>query len=363
MRTGILTFHDTTNFGSLLQTYALYKVLCNNKIDCDVLNYQCAEIREREFKYESIRSFTIKNIVKYFMFSSKSKKKHRELLRFLENNVSLSRLYNRENIIEANADYDCFIVGSDIVWGMDVTGNDTSYFLDFVLGNKLKMSYASSANEIEKTEYANRITDYLSRFDLISVREKKIKSELSRCLISKKIELVCDPTMLLDTQCWKRLACSSDYNNRLSKEDYILMYFPDGEGKMLCDAKILKKKYNCETYCINDTLPLRGVKNIHISKIEDFLCFILHAKLILSGSYHGTLFSMYFQREFYYYVRAHGERMKTLAEILEIEDRQASQLMVDDSINYLKVDKKIKDYRIKSYKYVEKMIERIREYE
>ncbi len=363
MRVGILTFHDTTNFGSLLQTYALYKVLHENNIDCDVIDYQCKEIRKREFKYESINSSTLKNIIKYFLFSSQSKKKHKELLSFLRDNVSLSCMYNRESIVQANDDYECFIVGSDIVWGMDVTGNDVSYFLDFTLDNKLRMSYASSANKIEGTNYTKQVISLLSRFDLISVREKKIRDELSNCLMKKEVKLVCDPTMLIEAEYWRNLAYSSNYNDRLQRKDYVLMYFPDGEGTMLSDAKVLKSKYECEVYCINDTLPLRGVKNIRIFKIEDFLCFILHAKLVLSGSYHGTLFSMYFQKEFYYYVRAHGERMKTVEEILEIKDRQAKYLDVGGTVNYLKLHDKIEDYRMKSYRYINKMIERIKEYE
>ncbi len=362
MRVGILTFHETNNFGSLLQTYALFKVLHDKKIDCDVIDYKCNEIQKREFKYEDIMCRTLKNLIRYILFSSKSKRKHKELLEFLKRNTSLSCPYHREDIVRSNNYYDCFIVGSDIVWGLDVTGNDMSFFLDFVNDNKLKMSYASSANEIAGTEYTDCIIKLLSRFDLIAVREEKIKNELLNYFYDKRVKLVCDPTMLIEPEYWIELAVSSQYSDRLQGRDYILMYFPDGEGKMLHDARKLRRKYKCKVYCICDALPLQGVKNIHISKLEDFLCLILNAKLVLSGSYHGTLFSIYFRRNFYYYIRAHGERMNTVSKCLGIEDRQAKFIDANKDVDYSELEHKLDILRTQSYEYVNEMIGKIKEY-
>ncbi|MCM1125565.1 MAG: polysaccharide pyruvyl transferase family protein [Lachnospiraceae bacterium] len=363
MKVGILTFQDTNNFGSLLQTYALYKVFVDNNIDCEVIDYQCEEIKKREFKYENINCVTLKNIIKHVLFSKGSKKKHKELLEFIKKNVSLSRKYDRMSIDQSNDYYDCFIVGSDIVWGLDVTGKDFSYFLDFASDNKLKMSYASSANEIIGTDYTNHVMNLLSRFELIGVREEKTQMELLQFLDDKEVKLVCDPTMLLESGHWIDLAYSSQYNSELKGKEYILMYFPDGDGRMLYDARFLKKKYRCEIYCINDRMPIPGVRNIYVYKVEDFLCLLLNAKLVLSGSYHGALFSMYFQKEFYYYVRAHGERMRTIAPILGVENRQAKYINEDDTVNYLSVEKKIQQYRTQSYKYIDEMVGIIKKYE
>lgn len=363
MKTGILTFHETTNYGSLLQAYALYKVLRDKGIDCDIIDYQCEEIIKREFKYETITRWSVKNILKYILFSKRSVKKHNDLLDFLRRNVTLSLGYGKENISDSNNIYDCYIVGSDIVWGPDVTGNDWTYFLDFTKENKLRMSYASSANQISESGYVDTIISLLARFDMVGVREEKNQSELLKYFSNKNIHLVCDPTMLIVSEEWKKLALTSRYNEILKDKNYVLMYFPDGEGKMLRDAKFLKEEQNWEVYCINDNLPLSGVKNIHISKVEDFLCFILHAGLVLSGSYHGSLFSMYFKKDFYYYVRAHGERMKTISSILGVEDRQAKYMDINKQIDYEGVSDRIEKYRNQSYEYIDKMVEKIKGYE
>ena len=49
--------------------------------------------------------------------------------------------YNRDNIKDANDIYKTFIVGSDIVWGMNITGNDFTYFLDFTDENKKRIFF------------------------------------------------------------------------------------------------------------------------------------------------------------------------------------------------------------------------------
>lgn len=360
MKTGILTFHETTNFGSLLQTYALYKVLKDKEVDCEIIDYECDEIIKREFKYERLNKKTIKSIIKYLLLGKKSQKKHNSLVLFLRENALIGNKYDKENIKDSNIIYDCFIVGSDIVWGLDVTGEDFTYLLDFVEDNKLKFSYASSANGIKGIKQEKLLLEELEKFDLIGVREKKVRDELWEYFPRYKVNLVCDPTMLIESGEWLNIAKKSLYNEKLKKEDYILMYFPDGEGKMLCDAKKLKKKYKYKIYHISERLPLIGVQNISLFKVEDFLCFILHAKIVLSGSYHGSLFSMYFNREFYYYVRAHGERMNTVSNILNVKDRKADYIDNEDVINYEEINKRIIEYREQSLEYVNEIVRYIK---
>ena len=68
MKIGIITFHDTTNFGSLLQTYGLYKKISDFGYDCDIINYQCENIVKREIpqSFKFCVGFTIKYELHYF---------------------------------------------------------------------------------------------------------------------------------------------------------------------------------------------------------------------------------------------------------------------------------------------------------
>lgn len=352
MKIGILTFHETNNFGSLLQTYGLYKALVDQGENAEVIAFQCKEISRREFKHEHLETVSMKGIVKYLYFSHYFRKKHKELLNFLYENAKVGESYSKANISEANENYDIFVVGSDLVWATDVTGNDFTYFLDFTSEEKKRISYASSANSIENDLQKEIIIEYLKRFQNISVREYTIKEQLDR-MLGRRVEFVCDPTMLVDQKYWVEMAQNSCLSARIDDKKYVLLYFKDADGKMICDAKYLADKNNLEIWYINDGRPIKGIKNLRVTKIEDFLCLILHAKCVLSGSYHGVLFSMYFERDFFYYVRAHGTRMRSLSEFLNIEDRNAENIANGKDIDYAALNHRIEIFRRSSQEYLQ----------
>ena len=132
MKIGILTFHDTSNFGSYLQTYGLYKKIKDLGYSCEVIDYQCNSIIEREvippFKF----TVNPRLVLIELLFNRVRRKKYNNLLNLLYSMMSLSKRVERSNINTLANSYDKFFVGSDIVWGLDITKNDTTYFLDFV---------------------------------------------------------------------------------------------------------------------------------------------------------------------------------------------------------------------------------------
>ena len=115
---GIITFHRTTNFGSCLQAYALYKKIQLLGYDCEVIDYRCSAIERRENLNVKIISGGFKNTIKNILFLPGYKKKAKNLNRFFEENVCLSKPFYKDNIKEAV--YENYIVGSDIVWGRDI---------------------------------------------------------------------------------------------------------------------------------------------------------------------------------------------------------------------------------------------------
>lgn len=362
MKTGILTFHDTTNFGSMLQTYGLYKALKDLEIDCEIIDYQCDEIIKREVPYQYMKFHSIKNILGFVLYGRRNHKKHIELNNFLKEHMIISnKQYNKTSIVNANNEYNAFIVGSDIVWGLDITNNDLTYFLDFVMSNKLKISYASSIGKKYTNEEKMVVAPFIRQFDLISVREEQAKIDLQELVENLTINLVCDPTMLVKEKYWVDLALTSSLQKKLEQEKYILMYFPDSERRMLKDALCLKKKYGYKIIYINDRKPILGVKNVFVDKVEDFLCYIFNASIVLSGSYHGTLFSVYFRKKFFYYVRSHKERMITLSSQLDISNRMSENISMQSvNIDYEMVTCKVEELRKKSYDYLKQIVKLIK---
>ena len=357
MKNGILTFHRTSNFGSCLQTYALYKKIADLGYDCEIVDYRCEAVENREGigakpSFKSLRSLLIN-----FIQSRISFKKYNRLMEFLQREAKLSREYSRKNINEANQNYGKFIVGSDIVWGTDITNNDYTYFLDFVEENSKKFAFSSSIGDFEKYEgeEKERIAELLKDFSKISVREADAAKWIGD-LVGEKIDFVCDPTMLLTAEEWDLAA-----HPKKAKENYVLIYFVDSDSKIFKDAVDYAKKNGLKVYFVTKALkPIKDVKIIRPSSLEEFLGLIKNANFVFTASYHGLLFSLYYHKQFLFYKRAHSGRVVSLAEYLGIEGRCGNDYDAFSChpINYADVDKKISEFRTHSINILQEMLQK-----
>ncbi len=116
MKIGLLTIHNTQNYGSLLQTYSTYKALHKLGLDIDLIDYRNDAITRREKPNDLVESISVKQIVKYFIWGNAQKRKYNSIMQFLKENTSMSPEYDKTSIVNANKVYEGFIVGSDIVW-------------------------------------------------------------------------------------------------------------------------------------------------------------------------------------------------------------------------------------------------------
>ncbi|SHI20236.1 Polysaccharide pyruvyl transferase [Butyrivibrio fibrisolvens DSM 3071] len=364
MKVGILTFHRTSNFGSFFQTYALYYYLDKLGVDCYIIDYCCKEIEKRE-KMSIFNSHTLREMVHCFFYSRSYRRRYNSLSKQIHEKTRCSKQFNQNNIKEANKEFDCFLVGSDLVWSFEITGNDKSYYLDFATDDKLKCSYASSFGKTISENEKDAIRQYLQRFYAVSVREKQSISEINSIIQSKKVISVCDPTMLLAKE-WNLIYGLHGDNNKLihKGEKYILLYFPDISGKMIKDAYYLKDKYGYKIICINEKRPHRNIKNVSIDGPDDFLHLFQHAQIVLTGSYHGILFSIYNRIPFFYYVRSHSLRMENLSSILDIEDRRGEyirNISNPEVIDYEKIYNNLNIMVSQSKRYLNEIAEKMLE--
>ena len=144
MKIGLLTFQDTNNFGSYLQTYGLYKKIIDMGYECDVIDYQCESIVKREIPKPFRFTLNPKQFAIDILLNPAVRRKYKNLLGFLHRNMTLSERVSKATVSSLADKYDKFFVGSDIVWGLDITNNDTTYFLDFVKDQKKKFAFSSS---------------------------------------------------------------------------------------------------------------------------------------------------------------------------------------------------------------------------
>lgn len=351
MKIGILTFHETNNFGSYLQTFGLYKKIKDLGYECEVVDYQCKSIIEREIPKPFRFTFNPKKLLIDFFFESAKRRKYKNLLAFLHRNIILSEKTNRENISTIDEKYDKFFVGSDIVWCLDITKNDTVFFLDFVKNSKKKFAFSSSIGNPWSQYEKAVVHPFLSDFSCIAVRETEGADWVEE-LTNTRPAVVCDPTMLLNYQEWTDLV-----SNKYKGEKYALVYFPTTEN--LEAAKVYSKKHRIPCYVINPSIPFKGVVNVNPITIEDFLSLFFNATFVFTGSYHGMLFSIYFNRQFSYYNRAHKSRMNTLAKKLGVHDREGTvyDVLSMKEINYTLVNALVDEYRKDSIEILKRMLD------
>lgn len=336
---GLLTFHRTTNFGSYLQAYGLYKKIVDMGYDCEIIDYRCPAIEKRESLNKS-RGRGVKNLLKNILLQPALERKARALSDFSAANMCFSRSYTPADINEANFDFDKFIVGSDIVWGLDITGCDYNYFLKFVAEGKKMYAFSSSVGT-ETKEHMEDIGPLLKRFNRIAVRENsavKWVQDVSGC----DAEWVCDPTMLLTAGEWQTLIPFERITS-----NYVLVYFNNPDKKTIQDAIEYGAKYGKKVLYINYGLPENGVKNIKPKSLNEFFSYIYYADHIFTASYHGMLFSLYFNKEMTFYTRSHASRMISLAERFGIQEQCGDNKSIEvyEPISYETVGQHIDEFR------------------
>lgn len=316
-RIGVLTYHRTVNFGSQLQAYALYKTVKDMGASCEIIDYRNNIIEKREFMKKIYQCRSLSELKSYVLYYRCRKKRERSFDCFLHEHMQVSDcVYDRSNIDKIQNQYDCLLVGSDLTWDFSINGHDKTYMLDFADENIQKIAYASSVGGLWPKQDSREVYALLDRFHAIGVREREIQENLSRNL-NKDIDFVCDPTMLVDAQAWSDLA-----GERMIKAPYVLCYMTSADDRTYVDALKYGQDNNLPVYVISHGWTPASLRPIRPSGVEQFLSLILYADAVFTASYHGLLFSLYFEKEFYYYNRGWKSRMQSIANLLDIGYRE-----------------------------------------
>ncbi len=352
---GILTFHTTTNYGAILQAFALEKKIIELGYDCEIINYH-GYIEYKEFfkfpKFEKNIINYLKNIRYYFIFLNKRK----PLRKFINQNIILSEKdYDKKNISLSNNVYDKIIVGSDMVFNLVVTKYDTTYLLDFA-NNSKKFSYAASLgiNKIDDKDldlYKNN----LNSFRYLSVREIQTQEYLNT-ILENDVNIDIDPTLLYDSTFWEKF---EEKPSQLLNKKYIVLYFIDPEGVELETALKIAEEKDYQIIILGN-LKKNGERFTCISNasIGEFLYYIHYAELVITASYHGMLFSMNYNTNFMYYNKSNSPRLESIAKLTDTMDRRLTKTYIPEiEFDFNNTNKLISDLRNKSIKNLKKILE------
>lgn len=297
-KVGLITMHNVFNMGAVLQSYALQRTINEQGAECKIIDY-VPNLRKgyRNYFPKNQGLNKMRRLASWIKWLPQRIKWQKPYKQFIDEHLILTdkTFYENDEIYNYNFNYDVFVTGSDQVWNSSSTdGLSPYYFLDFVKG-KQKVSYAASLSELKNSE-KDKMMRYLETFNAISVREYH-SVNLLKDILRVPINLVLDPTFLLTPNEWDTIALQSKIN---ITEDYLLIYMLGDVPKMLEIAKQIAKEKNLKIvkFGWNFKKPNGIDINVSFGTPQDFVQLFKNAKFVVTNSFHGTAFSINFNKNF-----------------------------------------------------------------
>lgn len=368
----ILTQPLFVNYGGILQNFALQKALSKINIESITAN-RLGNIQSPVRKLLS----RIKNET-YNRLSGKYKKRYSQSQKvyfskytgeFINKNINVSPdIHTTKQLYDfIKGNYDYVIIGSDQVWRPDISPDIFNYFLDFLQGDKeiKKIAYAASFGK-DSWEFSNEQTstckDLVKQFDAVSVREES-GITLCRDYLDIHAEHVLDPTMLLIKDDYLEVIDHSNLNNTGGIFTYILD--TSDEKKILIEkishALALDVFKNQPTKDFYKEISSNFDELVY-PPIESWIASFYKADFIITDSFHGTVFSILFNKPFLAVVNYDrgASRFYSILERLNLESRLISDInhfdnkILKESINYEAVNVKLAELRAESINFLKR---------
>ncbi len=335
-----ITFHWATNYGAVLQAYALQKHLQKQGHDTEIIDYV---------------PFVTSALQRLSMRKSKNRDfflKEKQIKKFRKKELSLSRrrFLNNSSLFLCENKYSAVICGSDQIWNQFFTvpkrlPDNLSYFLNFA-GDAKRIAYAASFGSADIPDKMKElIRPELEKFERLSVREDTGAEILKDLEFSA--ELVADPTLLLT---------ADDYAPLLERKKQtcapkVFSYVLHGDqntldiSRTVCDAfgqESIAREENCGIY--------------------EWLSLEKNAGFIVTNSFHGTVFALLFHTPFLTAtINGSGmnDRIYTLLRSVGLEDRiiednDADKInkLIASPIDWDAVDEKVEALRLRSAEFL-----------
>ncbi len=348
----ILTIHKEPNYGAVLQAYALYRTIERLGHNPRIINLS---MDYRRFPYTLKYRLLLpvyKRLKGYDYCFSMAEKFSREHCP-----CQIGDFYTMKELAAFSWDKDdYYLIGSDQVWNPDITQNLRSAFTFSFLHDdaKNRYAYAASLGNIrdEKKRAEELDLEKIKKFKRIAVREQFGVDFLKHYSILA-IEVI-DPTLLLD-----------DYSNLFRKEvrhkEELLFLSLSDTQEMNEFVKTIATGMNLPIKKHYGYLQPERDKNKRFIPIEEWLYDIACAKMVITDSFHATVFSILFRRPFLVYISEPSKvfRISNLLDNLGIKGRIVSSKEEADEaipIDYEMVRNKLVVYREKSMNYLKSIL-------
>lgn len=371
----ILTQPLSTNYGGILQAYALQIILKQMKHKVVTINRKPNSYSQIKLTLSRIKN-KILNKIKgndKFLFSAKDMQFiAQHSTKFIKNNISLTELIDDDSKLIKHFDknkYDAVVVGSDQTWRPKYSPNIFNFYLDFLKDKETKrIAYASSFG-VDNWEYTFEETEkckmLLQKFNAVSVREK---SGINLCKqhLNSAAELVLDPTMLLDKQHYIKLFKSKNIEKAEGK---LYTYVLDRNIEKNQIIEKVVKELNISEF---KNQPIESLMTPNGNSLEDYIYppvegwikGFYDAEFIITDSFHGTIFSILFNKPFISVPNKERgvDRFTSILKQLGLEHRMVfnsehiTDVLLKEKINFNDVNVKLENLRVRSLNFLKESV-------
>jgi hypothetical protein len=329
MRIKTITCHDVYNHGASLQAYALMKYLERQGHAVEIIDYKPDYLStqynlwwippHRRSRTPVVRLLYLVRKLPWRLLTMRDKRGFDAFKR--EYLHTTGRRYTTcAELKQDPPDADAYIAGSDHIWNtLFPIGRDPAFYLDFVPSGKKRIAYAASFSiPAVQPEYREMIKTWIEALDSISVREAQGLRILESLGIHRG-RRVLDPVFLLDRGEWQGMA-EGDFG-----EKYVLVYDFEKNPAIERFVKEVAARNRLKIYAVNHhrRTPYAS-RDFYRCGPTTFLGLVRQAEVVVSNSFHATVFALLFERPFYVFERVKydlNSRMRDLLSLCGLDRR------------------------------------------
>ncbi|WP_168417231.1 polysaccharide pyruvyl transferase family protein [Acinetobacter indicus] len=367
----ILTQPLHVNFGGTLQNFALQKKLLQMGYEVQTINYQWKKVSDFRKFLSLVKYKMLLKKVNYPFFNKELKALRAEHTRFISKNINISPILYSVKDLKKYFDennFDAVIVGSDQVWRVAYSPRIESFFLDFLSQNyKIRKVAYSASFGIDEWQFNSKktleIKSLFHKFNAVSVRENSAV-DLCQQYLDIKVKHTLDPTLLLEAREYLELLNSKHKDSKNIGE--IFVYVLDGSEIKEKIINIISQKldkkvfYNQPQNKVKVNCLIKNLENYIYPSIEDWIESFFEADFIITDSFHGTVFSIIFNKPFISIVNKErgASRFNSFLGQLGLTNRMVDDIndinddLINSKIDYDNINNKITGLREISLNYL-----------
>jgi len=378
---GIITFHFTNNYGAVLQCYALKKKLSALGFCVAVIDYRPSyhavkysawknpfifartslartiSRKEQDINMLSCIRLWLRAFARALLANmlGTDRKEANVFRHFVSRNLHVTRRYPTLLSLRKNPPkLDAYICGSDQLWNPDLLDGhfDPAYFLDFGSDKIRRVAYAISMKETLTAAQTIQLGCLCRRLNAIALREE---NRAINTTLGRTAYISVDPSLLIDAHDYESIEAAAP-----SEEPYIFVYGLETTNEMqgavaAVAASLRLPVINGSPARVKLTVPAKSVRDYAPG---EFLAYIKHAAFVVTNSFHGTAFSIIYEKQFFSVPHStRGNRMTELLQQIGLDERllQGQPICAQNClarIAYDHVQKKLAQLREESSNYL-----------